>query len=127
MSKLARAQQTDVCAQCHGGLGKDIRPAFSYIPGESLNQFIHLDPPDPRINVDVHGNQVALLERSRCYAESNSLTCTTCHNPHEPERPAASYSSTCLACHQAKQCGEYAARGSLKAALIVTCRCKRPN
>jgi hypothetical protein len=121
MSKLARAQQTDVCAQCHGGLGKDIRPAFSYIPGESLNQFIHLDPPDPRINVDVHGNQVALLERSRCYAESNSLTCTTCHNPHEPEKPAASYSSTCLACHQAKQCGEYANAGERIAESCVDC------
>jgi len=121
INKLVRERQIEACGQCHGGLGKDLQPAFSYKPGEAMDQFIHLDPPDPRINVDVHGNQVAMLERSRCYAESSTMTCTTCHNPHEPERAAASYSTKCMECHEAKQCGEYAKLGEKIAENCIDC------
>jgi hypothetical protein len=82
---------------------------------------VHLDPPDPRMNVDVHGNQVAALERSRCYAKSTTMTCTTCHNPHEATRTVASYSAVCLTCHQMKQCGEFAHAGESIAQRCVDC------
>jgi hypothetical protein len=49
------------------------------------------------------------------------MTCTTCHNPHEPPKAAASYSSTCLECHEAKQCGEYARLGEKIAENCVDC------
>lgn len=111
IQKLARERQMEECAQCHGGLGKDLLPAFSYEPGKAMAEFIRLDPPDPRINVDVHGNQVAMLERSRCYAESSTLKCTSCHDPHAPGKAASSYSATCIECHEAKQCGEYSRLG----------------
>lgn len=121
ITKLVRDRQMDECAQCHGGLGKDMQPAFSYEPGEAMDKFIHLAPPDPRINVDVHGNQVAMLERSRCYAESSTMTCTTCHNPHEPEKAAASYSAKCVECHEARQCGEHAKLGEKIAENCIDC------
>jgi Cytochrome c554 and c-prime len=121
IGKLMRDRQIEECGQCHGGLGKDLKPAFSYEPGAKMDEFIHLDPPDPRINLDVHGNQVAMLERSRCYAESGTMTCTTCHNPHEPEKAAASYSTKCTECHEAKQCGEFAELGEKIVENCVDC------
>lgn len=110
-AKLSRDRQVDVCAQCHGGLGEDIAPAFSFRPGEPLASFIQLQQTAPDAVVDVHGNQAALLKRSRCYQSSADLSCTTCHEEHAPERPAATYSSHCLACHKPEKCGMYAKLG----------------
>jgi hypothetical protein len=98
-----RDRQVDICAQCHGGIGEGLTPAFSFKPGEALAPHISLEA-NPLARVDVHGNQVALLEKSRCFQSSPSMTCSTCHNLHEPEREAASYSAKCLTCHQASTC-----------------------
>ena len=62
---LSRERRVDVCAQCHGGLGEERARAFSFVPGRSLADYVQLLPPDPNAKLDVHGNQVALLERSR--------------------------------------------------------------
>ncbi len=120
-AKLPRARQIEVCGQCHGGAGRDIAPAFSYIPGENLAEYIELPAPDPNAAVDVHGNQMALLERSRCYRASPNLTCITCHNPHEGEKAAATYSTKCLECHEAKSCGEFARLGPKISENCVDC------
>ena len=53
----------------------------------------------------IHGVQTVRfqgyrLARSRCYSDDRRITCTACHNPHEPlARSATSYDSNCLACH----------------------------
>ncbi len=120
-AKLPRERQMDVCAQCHGGLGQPVAPAFTFVPGQPLAQYIRLQTPDSNAKVDVHGNQIALLERSKCYQSSSNLTCTTCHNPHEPEKPAASYSTKCLTCHQPQHCGEFAKLGATIADNCVDC------
>jgi hypothetical protein len=98
-----RARQIDVCAQCHGGIGESVTPPFSFRPGESLSNSLKLEPFNPRARVDVHGNQVALLEKSRCF-QSSSMTCSACHDLHAPTRDAASYSDRCLACHKPQSC-----------------------
>jgi hypothetical protein len=98
-----RDRQIDVCAQCHGGIGHGLTPAFSFKPGEALAPHISLEM-DPLARVDVHGNQVALLQKSRCFLSSPNMTCSTCHNLHEPKREAASYSDKCLTCHQESAC-----------------------
>ena len=105
--RLSRARQIDICAQCHGGLGEERAPAFSFVPGQPLSDYLELQQPDPGAKVDVHGNQVALLERSRCYLSSAKLTCNFCHDVHAPERDAAAYSDRCLSCHNPERCGEY--------------------
>ncbi len=108
---LPRDRQMEVCAQCHGGIGEQLAPAFTYIPGQPLDNFIKLQKPDEDARVDVHGNQVALTQRSRCY-QSSQMTCTTCHDVHEPERQPAAYSEKCLQCHKDKDCGEFPKLGA---------------
>lgn len=108
---LPRERQIEVCALCHGGIGQAIAPAFSYIPGQPLENYVTLPSPDPEARVDVHGNQVALMQRSRCY-QNSQMTCTTCHDEHAPERAAASYSQKCLQCHQDRDCGEFVKLGA---------------
>ncbi len=100
---IERDRQIDVCAQCHAGIGKGLTAEFSYKPGSTLASYISLET-DPRARVDVHGNQVGLLEKSRCFQSSPNMSCSTCHELHSPEREAASYSDKCLTCHQVSAC-----------------------
>ncbi len=119
--KLSRDRQIDGCAQCHGGFGEAITPAFSFKPGEPLANFIKLQRPTPDAKVDVHGNQVALLARSRCFQSSANMTCSTCHDEHARERTAASYSSRCLTCHEPAKCGMYPKLGAQIASNCIDC------
>jgi hypothetical protein len=103
---FTRDRQVDLCAQCHNGIHREaIAPAFSYLPGKPLSDYFKPLPSDPLEHPDVHGNQVGLLQRSRCYLSSPDMTCSTCHDVHSTERPAASYSQKCLTCHQWQSCG----------------------
>jgi hypothetical protein len=103
-AKLSRERQTGLCALCHGGIGVAKAPAFSYTAGQNLEDYLRLETPSPTEAVDVHGSQVALLERSRCFKSSN-MTCSTCHNTHVPQRDVADLSGRCLTCHKSESCG----------------------
>lgn len=120
LTKLPRARQVEVCGLCHGGLGIEKVPAFSYVPGEPLADYIHLKSPEPNEIIDSHGNQVALLERSRCF-QSSTMTCTTCHNVHLTQRNAAAFSDNCLACHKIESCGVYLKKGKTIAENCIDC------
>jgi hypothetical protein len=124
-TKLSRERQLDVCAVCHGGIGTvPLAPAFSYIPGDNLERYIELGRLDPDTPIDVHGNQVALLQRSRCF-QGSQMTCGTCHNVHTPQRDAASFSERCLGCHKPESCGIYAEAGPKIANNCVDCHMPR--
>jgi hypothetical protein len=83
-AKLSPARQADVCAQCHGGQGdRFLEPAFSYVPGQPLSEYIDLGPLDSAKDVDVHGKQGKLLVKSQCYQMSFNMTCSTCHDVHK--------------------------------------------
>lgn len=103
---FSRDRQVDLCAVCHSGLARDeVAPAFSFVPGQPLsNYFRPLASADVE-RPDVHGNQVGLLRRSRCFLASPEMSCSTCHDVHAAERPAAAYSGRCLTCHQWQSCG----------------------
>lgn len=118
---LSRERQVDVCAECHGGLGEPRAPAFSFVPGRALADYLTLVVPAPDAKLDVHGNQVALLERSRCYRSSPNMSCITCHDVHAPERAAASYSNRCLGCHKVESCGLYPKLGAEIAKNCIDC------
>ena len=118
--QLTRAQQLDQCALCHNGAVATKTPAFTYVAGQPIADHLELRPAPPNADVDVHGNQVALLERSRCFRESQ-MTCTTCHDVHRPQRNVAALSTRCLTCHTAKQCGLYARRGDAILGKCVDC------
>lgn len=120
-AKLSRDRQLDGCALCHGGVGSALAPAFTYKPGEPVSKYVRLSEPGPNDYVDVHGNQIALLERSRCFRESANMSCTTCHNVHAVQRDAASFSKSCLTCHKAESCGLFPKFGSAIAKDCVSC------
>ncbi|MBW3627691.1 MAG: cytochrome c3 family protein [Gemmatimonadetes bacterium] len=100
-AELPRQRQLELCAQCHGGVGEPVTPSFSYRPGQPLEQHLRLPPTLPNEALDVHGNQVALLQRSTCFAASD-MTCSTCHDVHQTQRNPAAFSARCLSCHQAQ-------------------------
>jgi Cytochrome c554 and c-prime len=103
---FSRDRQVDACALCHSGIERqEIAPAFSFVPGEQLSKYFRPLAPADFERPDVHGNQVGLLRRSRCFLESPKMSCSTCHDVHAAERPAAAYSDRCLTCHQWQSCG----------------------
>ena len=120
-AKLPRDREVEVCAQCHAGHGKSMAGTFSYVPGERLDAYLALDRPDPKAKIDVHGNQVALLQRSRCYQSSPKMTCSTCHDVHVSQRDAAAFSSRCLTCHMIENCGEFSRLGEKIAHNCIDC------
>jgi Cytochrome c554 and c-prime len=120
-ARLPRDRDVEVCAQCHAGMRWPIAAAFSYVPGERLDDYLERDRSDPNSKIDVHGGQVALLKRSRCYEASATMTCSTCHNVHESQRDAAAFSGRCLTCHKMENCGMYSKIGAEIAINCIDC------
>ncbi|MBX7074749.1 MAG: hypothetical protein K1X71_16530 [Pirellulales bacterium] len=111
-SALLRARQLEMCGLCHGSVGTPVQPPFSYRVGELLEQY--LKPDDPaETSAFVHSvNQVQRLSQSRCFAGDDTMTCTTCHDPHRHERgDVAMFSAKCLTCHQMDDCGKFSEVG----------------
>jgi hypothetical protein len=119
-ASLPRNRRIDSCAICHAGAGNPLAPALSFQPGDVLEKYLEIPEMDSSLAVDVHGNQVQLLKRSRCFRSSN-MTCDTCHNVHQVQRDAASFSRYCLNCHQPQQCGKFAALGRQITSNCVDC------
>lgn len=106
-ARLSRDSQINVCAQCHGGLRAPLTDPFSYVPGESLDKYFRKDLASAVTTADVHGNQVALLQSSRCYQSSANMSCSTCHDAHQTQRDSPVFSARCLTCHRVESCGEF--------------------
>lgn len=119
-ARLTRERQMDACAQCHGGLGTPRLPTFTYVAGYPLEKFVELMPQAPDAPVDVHGNQVALLQRSRCY-QASQMTCLTCHDVHATQRDTKQLSGRCLTCHQEQSCKLFPTQGHALAGRCVDC------
>jgi Cytochrome c554 and c-prime len=98
-ARFSRERQIDLCAWCHAGHGDPILPTFSYLPGEPLEKYLALPQPNPDAPIDVHGSQVELLKKSRCF-QSSTMTCLTCHDVHTTQRDPAAFSEHCLHCHK---------------------------
>ncbi len=98
---LGRQLRLDACALCHSGPRKRIKPAFSFIAGDELDNYSTAAySSDSTSTLDVHGNQYGLLLASKCFKMSNQLDCSSCHNVHvdEANRPEI-FSQRCIACH----------------------------
>jgi hypothetical protein len=103
-ARLTRARQLAVCALCHNGAGDSLAAPLSYVAGDDLSQFIAFSRWDPKARVDVHARQVPLLEASRCFRSSKTMTCVTCHDVHTTQRTTATFASRCMTCHQIENC-----------------------
>jgi hypothetical protein len=83
LGKLTSEETSDFCGQCH----------------RTWSQ-IALNGPRGINNVRF---QPYRLANSKCYsADDKRISCTTCHNPHQPlETSAAAYDGKCIVCHVA--------------------------
>ena len=103
-SQLSRQLQLDNCALCHSGNIEKTKPSFQFTVGKSLGDYFKNDTLSEEMvangNVDVHGNQYGLMRASACFRKTTTLTCNTCHNPHENERGKTEiFSRRCMTCH----------------------------
>ena len=119
-ARLNRERKVQACAQCHGGLGEPIVPSFSYVAGQPLDKYLYLRPKPSDAKVDVHGNQVALLARSRCF-QASQMTCQTCHDVHRTQRDPVALSGRCLTCHQEQSCKLFPTKGHELKGRCVDC------
>ncbi len=76
----------------------DFRPG---LPLADFNLNYELNQPEAGMKVVGHVGQ---MRQSRCYRESDTLTCTTCHDPHAKATGRADYVSQCLKCHSEASC-----------------------
>jgi hypothetical protein len=102
---LTRQQNLDLCALCHGGgFLKKTGPSFGFSAGDTLANHFAWDTINNRsAYLDVHGNQFGLMMRSKCFKQTTTLTCGSCHDPHKNERGnLAVFSQRCMSCHDVK-------------------------
>lgn len=124
-ARFSRERQVDNCALCHSGARELRQPPFSYRPGANLDDYLYpaSDPVD--LMPDVHGNQVGLLQRSKCFRSSPTMACATCHDVHQPQRTVAQFAQKCLACHHGLR---HPRAAEIGARLIPECiDCHMPN
>lgn len=106
-AKLDINLQFDVCQQCHlQGVTvlKGKHPSVTdFRPGMPLHQvydiFIERDSDADDFGIASHAER---LKESRCFiASGDSLTCTTCHNPHKSiaVTDPGIYAKQCQSCH----------------------------
>lgn len=103
---MTREQRMDLCAQCHTNTVRHRKAPFSYRPGEAIEEAFRIlkmrYPEEDRV-----ANQVQYLKESRCYQQSESLTCISCHDPHHatPKSQSSRAHDVCSSCHQPADCG----------------------
>jgi Flp pilus assembly protein TadD len=103
-AKLPVQKQFDVCQQCHlQGVNVHGPDTLDFRPGMRITQareiFLEQKPDQNAFGIASHANR---LKASPCFKGSDGeLTCTTCHDPHEPinEKPREHYSTICQDCH----------------------------
>ncbi|MCA9068033.1 MAG: hypothetical protein KDA84_03885, partial [Planctomycetaceae bacterium] len=109
--RLDREHREAICAQCHLHAAAMVelrgRRLRDFRPGLALTDFAipyGLETPGKKMQVVGHMEQMRL---SPCYQKSETLTCTTCHNPHVPSAAVdpADFRKTCLECHAVESCG----------------------
>lgn len=110
--KLDPLRRDAICQQCHleGELLIDRagRKLAQFRPGELLTDFasyfVHAGAPNAGFGPVT---QVEALPLSKCkQASGNSLSCTSCHDPHRkvaPEEKVSFYRAKCLQCHSQPQ------------------------
>jgi tetratricopeptide (TPR) repeat protein len=97
---LSRERQLDNCSLCHGAVGRPIEPSFSYTAGEPLAKSFRFEGRAADVGLVHTVNQLDRLGQSKCFLQTPSMTCTTCHDPHVAERgDLQKHSNRCLECH----------------------------
>ncbi len=92
----------EFCASCHRGSDE-----FSILKTMEINN-VRFQP--------------YRIFHSKCYSDDQRISCTACHNPHEPlKQDAAHYDAKCLACHALKD--KLAAQGRAPSCPVASKDC----
>jgi len=98
----------EFCAACHRGTEE-----FSLLKSMAIN------------NVRFQPYRVF---QSKCYSDDRRISCTACHDPHEPlRRDAAYYDAKCLACHSLKAKPASRTAGHAVQTMVAGCRVATRN
>jgi hypothetical protein len=90
------------CASCHRGAEE-----FSLLKSMEINN-VRFQP--------------YRIFQSKCYSDDRNISCTACHDPHEPlNEKSSDYDAKCLACHALK--GKPAAQGSSPSCPVAVKEC----
>ena len=105
---LPRDRTNDICGQCHAGTGIPLGAAFRFRPGDRIADYVAPDtnPAHQTSKPGVHtNNQLQRLEKSACYDHSPSMSCATCHDPHQNEAGNRRvFAARCQSCHDISDC-----------------------
>ena len=104
---LPRELQMDLCQRCHlQGVAvlEDDKTFFDFKPGMKLSDVFNVFLPRYTNSHEqfIMASQADRLRESKCYTETEDLTCLTCHNPHLSVESTvkSSYNDTCNSCHK---------------------------
>lgn len=113
-ANLSVERALDMCQVCHGGMPNGLKqPAFSFKVGEKLVDHYTFPASKEQLLTGVHSNaQLPRLQASKCFQESEQMTCVDCHNPHQFERGNTKlFSERCIRCHPPSDCGQFETLG----------------
>jgi hypothetical protein len=119
-ARLSRDRSMDLCGLCHAGAGTPLTESQSFRPGDDLASYVAITIPPSDAPVDVHGNQVQAIERSKCFT-SGKLSCLTCHNVHVKQQTVDAFSVHCLSCHKVQACPRFKQMGEAIRTKCVEC------
>lgn len=107
-AKLSAERRDSVCMQCHlegnVAIERHGRHVYDFRPGDPLDDYVRHYVLTGIDSTSLGANsQFEALAQSACKKKSgDSMSCMSCHNPHEspaPEQRAAYFREKCLACH----------------------------
>ena len=90
------------CESCHGSAEEHIKMpsknniSIEYHPPEKFGICTSCHTADEKSIKLIHANQTYLLEESRCYQDSKTMNCMTCHQAHSLKIKA----NSCIQCHK---------------------------
>lgn len=106
--KLSADRRDSVCMQCHlegnVAIERPGRHVYDFRPGDLLDDYVrHYVLTGNEASGLGANSQFEALAQSACKKKSgDSMSCMSCHNPHEsppPEERAAYFRGKCIACH----------------------------
>ncbi|MGV3483841.1 MAG: cytochrome c3 family protein [Planctomycetaceae bacterium] len=110
--RLSRTLGEAICAQCHlqgvAAVSSDAGNRWDFRPGQPLGETVtdfQLRGVPAEFRIVGHTEQ---MHASGCYQNSETLTCTTCHDPHAHGSQQAlktRQQDRCATCHEEDGCG----------------------